>query len=89
MCIVPFNFKPFWFTLTLLAVYSKAELKNDGDKASPCFKAFLIGNMSDKCLLSRTPLQISFRRTFISLTSFMGIPDSMRMFYKTSLLTKS
>jgi hypothetical protein len=29
---------------------SKAQLKNNGDKASPCFKPFLIGNMSNSCL---------------------------------------
>ena len=28
--------------------YSKAKLNSDGDRASPCFKPFLIGNMSDK-----------------------------------------
>ena len=30
--------------------YSKAKLKSNDDKASPCSKPFLIGNMSDKCL---------------------------------------
>ena len=30
--------------------YSKAKLKSNGDRASPCFKPFLIGNMSDKFL---------------------------------------
>jgi len=28
--------------------YYKAKLKSNGDRASPCFKPFLIGNMSDK-----------------------------------------
>jgi hypothetical protein len=32
-------------------VYSKAKLNSDGDKASPCFRPFLIGNALDKCLL--------------------------------------
>jgi hypothetical protein len=27
--------------------YSKATLKSSGDKASPCFKPFLIGNTTD------------------------------------------
>jgi len=31
-------------------VYCKEELKSNGDKASPCFKPFLTGNVSDKCL---------------------------------------
>jgi len=57
--------------------YSKAKLKSNGNKASPCFKPFLIGNMSDKCLL--TVLQVVFRHIFISLTSFIGIPNSMRI----------
>jgi len=39
-----------------LMAYSKAKLKNIGVKASPCFKPFLIGNMSDKFLLTRTLL---------------------------------
>jgi hypothetical protein len=38
------------------AKYSKAKLKSNGDKASPCVKPFLIGNMSDKCLPNRTLL---------------------------------
>jgi len=38
------------------ARYSKAKLKSNGDKASPCFKPFLIGNISDKYLPTRTLL---------------------------------
>ena len=34
--------------------YSKAKLKSNGDRASPCFKPFLIGNMSDKFLPTHT-----------------------------------
>jgi len=26
--------------------YSKAKLKSNGDRASPCFKPFLIGNLT-------------------------------------------
>ena len=69
--------------------YSKAKLKSNGDGASPCFKPFLIGNMSDKFLPTRTLLQVSFRHVFISLISLMRIPDSMRILYKTSLLIES
>jgi len=47
---VPFNFMPSWFMWTLLMAYSKAKVKSNGNKASPCFKPFLIGNMSDTCL---------------------------------------
>jgi hypothetical protein len=29
--------------------YCKAKLKSNGDRASPCFRPFLIGNAPDKC----------------------------------------
>jgi hypothetical protein len=29
--------------------YSKAKLKSSGDKASPCFRPFWIGKLSDRC----------------------------------------
>ena len=51
---VPFNFNPSWSTRTLLMAYSKAKLKSNGDRASPCFKPLLIGNMSDKFLPTLT-----------------------------------
>jgi len=69
--------------------YSKAELKSNGDRASPYFKPFLIGNMSDKFLPTQTLLYVSVRHIFISLTSFWGTPNSIRILYKTSLLTES
>jgi hypothetical protein len=59
--------------------YSKEKLKSNGDRASPCFKPFLIGNMSDKFLPTRTLLYVSIRQIFISLTSFLGIRNSMRI----------
>jgi hypothetical protein len=49
--------------------YSKAKLKINGDKV-PCFKPFLIRNMSGKCLPNRTLLQVPFRHIFICLTTF-------------------
>jgi hypothetical protein len=33
----PFNFSPTRFSWTVLMAYSKAKMKNNGDKASPCF----------------------------------------------------
>ena len=66
--------------------YSKAKLKSIGARASPCFKPFLIGNPSDTFLPTRTLLYVSVRLIFINLTSFLGIPNSMRILYKTSLL---
>jgi hypothetical protein len=41
--------------------YSKAKLKSNGDRASPCFKPFLIGNISDKFLPTPTLLYVSVR----------------------------
>ena len=69
--------------------YSKAKLNNNGDRASPYFKPYLIGNISDKFLPTRTLLYVSVRHIFINLISFLGIPNSMRILYKTSLLTES
>ena len=62
--------------------YSRAKLKSNGYKASPSFKAFLIRNLSDKCLSTRTLLQVTFRQNCICLDSFMEKPDSMRILYK-------
>jgi len=45
--------------------------------------------MSDKFLLTHTLLYVSVRHMFISLTSFVVIPNSIRILYKTSLLTES
>jgi len=53
--------------------HSKVKVKNNGIRASPCFKPFLIGNMSDKLLPTRILLYVPVRRTFISLASFMWI----------------
>jgi hypothetical protein len=36
--------------------YFKAKLKSSGDRASPCFRPFWIGKLSDKCLPIRTLL---------------------------------
>jgi len=58
--------------------YSKAKLKSNGEIASPFFKPFLIGNMSDKFFPTQTLLYVSVRHIFISLTSVMRIPNSIR-----------
>ena len=52
-CVL-FNFKPSWFTGTLQMAYSSAKLKSNRDKASPCFKTFFVGNITVKCLPTRT-----------------------------------
>jgi hypothetical protein len=48
--------------------YSEVKLQNNGDRTSPCFKPFRIGN-----------LHVS-----VSLIHFIGIPDSVRILYNTS-----
>jgi hypothetical protein len=69
--------------------YSEAKLKSSDDKASPCFRPFFIENLSDKCLPIWTLICVSFKHILISLTGFMGIPNSMRRLYNTSLLTET
>ena len=54
MCAI--NFKPSWFTGTLLIAYSKAKLKSNGHKESRFFKSLLVENMSDKRVPTRTVL---------------------------------
>jgi len=54
-----------------------------------CFTLFLIWHIYHKCLPTRTLLWVSFRHIFISLIIFMGIPNAMRILYKTSFLTES
>jgi hypothetical protein len=61
--------------------YSEATLKSSGDKASPYFRPFWIGNVSNKCSSIRTLLHVSFKHTLFSLTSFKGTPNSMRILY--------
>jgi hypothetical protein len=51
-------------------------------------RTFLIGKVSDKRLPTRTVLQVLFRQTFITFISFMGILNSVRILYKTSLRTE-
>jgi hypothetical protein len=69
--------------------YSTDKLKNSGDKTSPGFRKFRIGKLSDECLRIRTLLYVWFKRILVSLSSFMDNPNSVRIFYNTSLLTKS
>jgi hypothetical protein len=48
MC--PIQFQSFLVLLDPPEAYSKAKLKNNGDKASPCFRPFWKGNLSDRFL---------------------------------------
>jgi len=69
--------------------YSKAKLKSSCVRASPCFRPFVIGNLSDTFLPTRNLLNISGRLIFIKLKSFLGIPNSMTILYMASVLTES
>jgi hypothetical protein len=61
--------------------YSKVMLKSNGDKASPSFKTFGIGNFQHRLWPMPTILQFSFKHVFISATSFQGIPSSKMMIF--------
>jgi hypothetical protein len=84
---LPFNFKPSRFTWIILIASSRTKSKNNDDRVSACFKTFLIGNISDKFLPTRTRLYVSFGHIFTNITSFTWIAISIRVLHKTSLLT--
>jgi hypothetical protein len=57
--------------------YSKAKLKSSGDKASPCFRLFWIGKLSENVYLYG--LHVLFKDILINLSSFVVTPKSMRV----------
>jgi hypothetical protein len=65
--------------------YSKAKLKSNGDKATPCFRSLWIGNNQTNIYL----YELSFKHILITLISFMGALNSMRIMYNISLLNES
>jgi len=58
-----------------------AKLKSNGN-----IKSFLVGNMSDNCLPTRTLLHVSFIQIFNSLNRYVEIQDAMRILQESSLL---
>jgi hypothetical protein len=66
--------------------YSEAILKSSGDRESPCFRPFWIGKLLDKFYPCGFYCTFNLNTFSISLTNFMGIPNSMRILYGTSLL---
>jgi hypothetical protein len=56
--------------------YSKAKLKCSGDGASPCFRPFWIGTISDKCLPIQTLLYVSFKHILIKCFSLLWVNAS-------------
>jgi hypothetical protein len=67
-------------------VYSKAKLKSNGGKASPCFRPLSIRKLPDKYLPIRTLLQASFKHILININWFIGTPNSTRTLYNASLM---
>jgi len=64
--------------------YYTAKLKANGDKVSHCFRPFLIENVRQT--FAYMDSAIGFISTNLySLTTFMGILNSMRILYKTFL----
>jgi hypothetical protein len=65
-------------------------MKSRVDKASPYFKPIWTRKLSDKYLpVDTLYIYISFKHIFIRLINFMGIPNSTRILYNTSLLNES
>ena len=60
--------------------YSKARLKSVGGRASPCFKPFLMGNLSDTFMPTRTLLYVSVRLSFIKI-GWTYVVLSFRMWF--------
>ena len=66
-----------------------AKVKINGDRSAPCFGPFWMGNASDKRLPVQTLLWVAFKHILINVTSFVGLPTSLRILYKTSFLSES
>jgi hypothetical protein len=62
------------------------KLKSNGDKASPYFKPFLIGNTADKCLPTRTLLQDSFRHFLLALLVSWGYQNQLEYYKSTNII---
>jgi hypothetical protein len=75
---VAFSFSPSSVVCTFVMAYSKAKVKIACDKLSLTFRPFWIGNVSKFYL-----------NIFINITTFLGAPNPVRIFYKTSLITES
>jgi hypothetical protein len=76
------------FHLFLMA-YSREKLKSNDNETSSCFKPFWTGNVCNRLLPMQTLLWVSFKHILISLTSFIGIPNSVIILYNTCLLAES
>jgi hypothetical protein len=87
ICLI--QFQSHLFSWTILIAYSKENLKISRGNTSPFFRPFWIGKPLDKYLPIRTLLYVLFKYILVYLTSFVGTPNSVRILYKTSLLSES
>jgi len=86
---VPFNFKSSCFVWISVNASYKQRWKTREITHFLFSQPFLTENVSDKCLPTRTLLQVLFRHTFVSVTSFIWIPKSTSILYRTSQLYES
>ena len=77
----PSSFSHYWLSYTFLIKYSKAKLKINGDRASRSIIPFRTGEVSDICLHILLLCKFYLDTILLTLTSFMGVPDSMRILY--------
>jgi hypothetical protein len=70
-CIL-FSLSPYLFFWTLMP-YSKANLRNNGEKTFHCLKALRIVIVSDKIFLMRSLLLVSFEYILFCLSCLMRI----------------
>ena len=61
--------------------YSKAKLKINGDRTSRSIIPLRIRNVSGICLHILLLYKFRLDTMLLTLTSFVGIPDSMRILY--------
>jgi hypothetical protein len=52
-----------------MMAYSRTNMKSNGNKASPSFKPFLTGNVSQKYLYVHTSLQVTFKDIIMNLVT--------------------
>jgi hypothetical protein len=67
--------------------YCKAKMKSSGNKGSPCF----LDRSGQENYQAKNNVYLYgvIKHILISLNSYMGTPNSVRISYNTSLLTES
>jgi len=81
-CCVPFSLNPSWCPLALLRAYSKAKLKSNGVKVSPCFKPFFAGERARQIHASPDSIQVSLKQNCekrLLASSYLSVCQSVRL----------